>query len=189
MLSLTRRRMFTSLSAGLLAAAVSGCATTREAGSLKVILNVEKIDAYIQASSKAAVTVISIVELVPALASYVPNLKDVVEKLSVASDTFNQATKGQLVVDYNSDSVHTIIDSLFALFKQLAVIFKNVVVGLGAQNLSVSMDTVKRVEVLYNSLSTLVSILRITLMPSTASVMNDPAKQRIETLVLRTLSA
>jgi len=184
MQTFNRRRLFTLLGAGALIAATGGCATSREGSATTIVLNVGKINAYLEATLNSANTILTILSQVPGMEKGVGLASEFIEQLTIVSSEFNKVSEGKVTIEYNTESVRTITDSILALFMKLSTFIGSVIVTLIASPGLVPGSTLSRVQLINNALKTVISVLKAILYQAFAQV--DPAN---EVKALRTLNA
>jgi hypothetical protein len=170
MKDLSRRKLFSLVSGGVLAAGLlAGCTTTTVGSKTTASISVAKINAYVTAGLNAATTVGTTLTLFPELAKYAEPLNKAVSTLQSASDEFLNATGGTLVISYDDASVKTVVDSVFNGIQQILDVIGAVAIALAKGGLPISLDTITRVQVARDALATVVAVFKALIVTSFTS--------------------
>jgi hypothetical protein len=170
MKTLNRRSFLTSVGAGTVGAVLlAGCTVTTVGSTTTATLNVAKINAYITAGLNAANTVATTLRLVPALAEYSAPLNKAVDTLQTAAVAFSGAVGDKVEISYNDASLNTIVDSVVAGIQDVLDVIMDVAAALVKQGVKISVDTLTKVQLARDALSTVVAVFKALITTSFTS--------------------
>lgn len=187
MTMMTRRKALLGALGGVALVGLSACATTKVGHDTTFTIDVARVTNYIEAGVNAARTLSGLVVLVPAMAVYKASFDIAVNLLEKSAQDLAAATNGKLVITYNDTNAMTIVNSAYDAFVQLVDLVKQVMPQLATAVVSITSSKLNNAEMIFNSLQTLMSIFKLMIAPSTASMSNS--HQYLETQALRTLNA
>jgi hypothetical protein len=168
---MNRRALLLGLSAGAASLTLAGCATMKDGHTTTVTLNVAKVTAYAQAGLNAITSVTDALALFPSLSTYTAPALKVEAALEEALGNFTTAAGSSVSVSYDDTSIKTLVDLVLAAIQSVASLIARVIEAMAAQAaLGLSDRTVAKVKLVYDALTTIVSVFRALLSanPTTA---------------------
>ena len=189
------RRSFLSAVGGTLLAgvALAGCTTTKVGSTTTVTIIPSKINAYVKAGLNAANTAATVIAMVPVLAVYSDSVKKAIAILNEAAAAFAYVAGDNVVLQYNSASVKTAVDSVLASIETIADLVGEILKALVKAGFSAATEALNKLELARDAIATIVSVFQALLATSWTSaapmtLVAPPMKLAMtETHALRTL--